>query len=233
MGEGVKLPSIFTCQWSGAIGHASPQGVTDTQLEYSERRGWKRGLGDVIPGFQSLSLCLTVSLMGSSQTTHRCYTSILPNPLHTITLFYYQWYAHTTWPPQSREIRQVVMTGCHHHLCLFNLPSPLRGPLPPTLTLSRLSQDEIFDSFREVCTSRKSPLWNQQKDTTKTERWRHTHAQISNTCVLKRPSWRMWDVLTGQIWSCLGSEVAARRSERPKAIFLVAKLILEEGKHDR
>lgn len=160
----------------------------------------ERGLGDVIPGFQSLFLCLTLSLMGSSQTTHRFYTSILPNPLHTITLFYYQRYAHTTWPPQSREIRQVVMTGCHHHLCLFNLPSPLRGPLPPTLTPSCLSQDEIFDSFREVCPSRKSPLWNQQKDTTKTERWAaHACTDIQHMCVKAcRSSWRMWDVLTGQ-----------------------------------
>lgn len=50
------------------------------------------------------------------------------------------------------------MTASSHHLCLFNVPPPLRALLWPSSTSLHLSQDLIFGSIREVYISRKPPL---------------------------------------------------------------------------
>lgn len=77
------------------------------------------------------------------------------------------------------------MTGGRHHLCLFNL----RTLLHHSFTSLLLSQDSIFDSFREVCASKKTPLdpakrhhKNREQDSTL------IHAQITNTHGLKHAS---------------------------------------------
>lgn len=119
-----------------------------------------------------------------SQTTTLFYhTSSLPSPLHTITLSIISGTLKQHGPRKPERL-DMVMMGCHHHLCLFNLCSPLRGPLCPALTPFRLSQDQLFDSFREVCTSSKSPTGTRKKTPQKQSGGRDMYAQISNTCVL-------------------------------------------------
>lgn len=80
------------------------------------------------------------------------------------------------------------MTGSRHHLCLFNLRPLLRNPLRPSLTSPLLSQDSIFDSFREVCTSRKTPQDPAKRHHKNRERDVHAFTQITNTHVLKHAS---------------------------------------------
>lgn len=123
---------------------------------------------------QYVSFCLTAhhqlhftssTLINHSHTYH--FTPNLLLHLHAITsnpcisTLHYQ--LHLLCSPKRSPlwtwwIRRVDMTGSHHHLCLFNLSPLLRTSLSPSFTALLLSQDSIFDSFREVCTSRKIPL---------------------------------------------------------------------------
>lgn len=82
----------------------------------------------------------------------------------------------------------MVMTGSRHHLCLFNLRPLLRNPLRPSLSSPLLSQDSIFDSFREVCTSRKTPQDPAKRHHKNREQDVHAFTQITNTHVLKHAS---------------------------------------------
>lgn len=116
--------------------------------------------------------------------------------------------------------------GSRHHLCLFNHHPPLRTSPRPSVTSRLLSQDPIFDSFREVCTSRKTPpdLSKKKRHRKKQRAGQHMYTHIHNrhTCVgVYQSSQRNRDVLAEQTRDCLCSEVAVSSFERFKDFFFL------------
>lgn len=145
--------------------------------------------GKVVEGapkllFQVSSLSFSISLHGFkqySQTTILFFhTSSLPSPLHTITLFIISGTLKQHGPCKPGRLDRwlwwfAIITSVY----LIPPFSPRRPPCP-ALTPSWLSQDQLFDTFREVCISSKAQL--------EPTRRHHKNRAADPTCVHRFPT---------------------------------------------